>query len=227
MALNQRHLHPTTGNKTAESPIEGCTARFDLITKELSVSIYSKKIFSIRIAGPYEKNYWIGYDGGNRSMDFNIRLNEQTNQYELTVYPVADSTNRQSVPLAFDLAGEIKNLLHLLGTNELDLGSVEQPSIALWWDNHGDPHETMVRAAGIDDKEDLYLTLDDDCGGDVQIWESCGQLSDNDLEFVLENIREYMAQHSDPDRVAITNNVVEVITTPTTNPEYSTAVSNA
>lgn len=93
-----------------------------------------------------------------------------------------------------DLANEIKNLLRLLGKKELDLEDVEQPSMALWWDNHGDPHETTVLAAGIDDKDDLYLTLDDGCGADVQIWESCGHLSDNDLEFVLENIRELMAE---------------------------------
>lgn len=187
-----------TVQKPAEENVllEGCTARFDLDTKNLSVSIYGKDIFSEQIAGPDENDYWIGYDDGNRNVDFNICLNGQTNRYELAVYPVVDGrtdgTTWQSIPLAFDLAGEIKNLLRLLGTNKLDLKNVEQPSMALWWDNHGDPHETTVLAAGIGDKDDLYLTLDDDCGGDVQIWKSCGQLSDNDLELVLENIREYM-----------------------------------
>ena len=74
------------------------------------------------------------------------------------------------------------------------MDTVENSSMALWWDNKGRANETTVLAVGIDDKDDLYLTLDDDCGGDVQIWESCGQLSDNDLELVLENIREYMAR---------------------------------
>lgn len=98
-----------------------------------------------------------------------------------------------------DLAQEIKKLLRVLGTNELNLETVEQPSMAHWWDNKGAPNETMVLAVGIDDKDDLYLTLDDGCGADVQIWESCGQLSDNDLEFVLENIRELMAEDAIPD----------------------------
>ena len=120
------------------------------------------------------------------------------------------------------LATQIKSLLRTLGTKELNMDAVENSSMALWWDNHGHPNETTVLAVGIDDKDDLYLTLDDDCGGDVQIWESCGHLSDNDLELVLENIREYMARRSDPDRVAITDDVdevVEVITTPTINSE--------
>ncbi|MCD7795448.1 MAG: hypothetical protein LUH46_11390 [Alistipes sp.] len=226
MTQNQRHLFPATGNESAENLIEGCTARFDPDTKILSVSIYGKEIISKNITEPDENDYWIGYNNDGRNMDFNICLNKQTNLYELTVYPVIDQqtdrTIRQNVPLAFDLAGEIKNLLRLLGTKELDMDTVENSSMALWWDNHGDPHETTVRAVGIDDKDDLYLTLDDDCGGDVQIWESCGHLSDNDLELVLENIREYMARRSDPDRVAITDDVdevVEIITTPTINPE--------
>lgn len=226
MTQNQRHLFPATGNEAAKKLLEGCTARFDLDTKTLSVSIFDKEIISENIAGPDENDYWIGYDDGDRSVDFNICLNRQTNRYELAVYPVVDrrtdGTTWQRVSLAFDFAGEIKNLLRLLRTKELDMDTVENPSMALWWDNHGDPHETTVRAVGIDDKDDLYLTLDDDCGGDVQIWESCGQLSDNDLEFVLENIREYMARRSDPDRMAITDEVdevVEVVTTPTINPE--------
>ena len=69
-------------------------------------------------------------------------------------------------------ADNIKSLLCVLGTKELDMELVENSSMALWWDNHGYPHETTVRAVGVDDKDDLYLTLDDDCGGDVQIWES-------------------------------------------------------
>ena len=123
---------------------------------------------------------------------------------------------------SLSLADKIKSLLRVLGTKELDMGLVENSSMALWWDNHGDSHETTVRGVGVDDKDDLYLTLDDDCGGDIQIWESCGQLSENDLELVLENIREYLDQHSDPDRFTITNEVCEVIeveTTPITNPE--------
>lgn len=191
---------PDTARKpTGKSVLlEGCTARFDLDTKNISVSIFGKEIISKRIAGPDENDYWIGYDDGDWNVDFNISLNGQTNRYELAVYPVidgrTDDTTWQSVPLAFDLAGEIKNLLRLLGTKELDLDTVENSSMALWWDNHGDPHETTVLAVSIDDKDDLYLTLDDGCGGDVQIWESYGQLSDNDLELVLENIREYMAR---------------------------------
>lgn len=193
---------PNTVQKPTKETVlpEGCTACFDPDAKILSVSIYGEEIFSEQIAGPHEEDYWIGYDDGDRNVDFNICLNGQTNLYELAVYSVVDGrtdgTTWQSVPLAFDLAGEIKNLLRLLGTNKLDIKNVEQPSMALWWDNHGDPHETTVLAAGIDDKDDLYLTLDDDCGADVQIWESCGQLSDNDLELVLENIREYMASRN-------------------------------
>ena len=101
------------------------------------------------------------------------------------------ATGRDIQP-APSLIAQIKSMLRVLGTKELDMGLVENSSMALWWDNHGDSHETTVLAVGIDNKNDLYLTLDDDCGGDVQIWESCGQLSDNDLELVLENIREYM-----------------------------------
>ncbi len=120
------------------------------------------------------------------------------------------------------LIEQIKNLLRVLGTKELNLENVEQPSMALWWDNKGAPNETMVLAVGVDDKNDLYLTLDDGCGGDVQIWESCGQLSENDLEPALENIRERMAERPNPDRVVITDDITEVIemvTTPTANPE--------
>lgn len=123
---------------------------------------------------------------------------------------------------SLSLADNIKSLLRSLGTEELDMELVENSSMALWWDNHGYPHETTVRAMGVDDKDDLYLTLDDDCGGDVQIWESCGQLSDNVLGLVLENIQEYMAERRDPDRVAITDGiteVIEVVTSPTINPE--------
>lgn len=191
---------PDTARKPEEESElpEGCTARFDPDTKILSVSIFGKEIISEKIAGPDENDYWIGYDDGDRNVDFNISLNGQTNRYELVVYPVVDGrtdgTTWQSVPLAFDLAGEIKNLLRLLGKKELDLVDVEQPSMALWWDNKGRANETTVLAAGIDDKDDLYLTLDDGCGADVQIWESYGQLSDNDLKLVLENIREYMAR---------------------------------
>ena len=226
MTQNQRHLFSATGNEAAKKLLEGCTARFDPDTKIMSVSIFGKEIISENIAGPDENDYWIGYDDDDRNLDFNICLNRQTNRYELAVYPVVDGrtdgTTGQNVPLAFDLAGEIKNLLHLLGTKELDMDAVENSSMALWWDNKGRANETTVLAVGVDDKDDLYLTLDDDCGGDVQIWENCGQLSDNDLELVLENIREYMARRADPDRVAITNEVdevVEVITTPTINPE--------
>lgn len=198
MKTKQRHLD--TAQKPAEETVllKGCTARFDLNAKILSISIFGKKIISENIAGPNENDYWIGYDDGDRNVDFNISLNGQTNRYELAVYPVVDGrtdgTTWQSVPLAFGLAGEIKNLLRLLGKKELDLENAEQPSMTLWWDNKGRANETTVLAAGIDDKDGLYLTLDDGCGGDVQIWESCGQLSDNDLELVLENIREYMAR---------------------------------
>lgn len=89
--------------------------------------------------------------------------------------------NRQQAPT---LIGQIKDLLRTINVNELSLEEVEQPPMALWWDNKGTPRETMVLAVGVDDKGDLYLTLDNGCGGDVQIWESCGQLSDNDLESV-------------------------------------------
>lgn len=91
------------------------------------------------------------------------------------------------------LIGQIKDLLRTIGRNVLSLEQVEQPSMALWWDNKGNPNETTVLSVGMDNEGDLYLTLDDGCGGDVQIWESCGQLSDNDLELVLENIREGIA----------------------------------
>ena len=202
MTRDRHNGIPDTVQKPAEENVllEGCTARFDPDTKKLSISVSDKEIISENIAGPDENDYWIGYDNGARSVDFNIYTDEQTNRYKLAVYPVidgrTDGTTGQNVPLAFDLTGEIKNLLRLLGTTELNLGDVEQPSMALWWDNHGDPHDTTVLAVGINDKNDLYLTLDDGCGGDVQIWESCGQLSDNDLEPVLENIRELMPEQS-------------------------------
>lgn len=196
---------PDIAQKTTEEIvlIEGCTARFDPDTKNLSIRVSGKEIISENIAGPDENDYWIGYDDGAQSVDFNIYTDERTNRYKLAVYPVidgrTDGTTGQNVPLAFNLAGEIKNLLRLLGKKKLNLEDVEQPSMALWWDNHGDPHETTVLAAGIDDKDDLYLTLDDGCGADLQIWESCGHLSDNDLEFVLENIRELIAKDAIPD----------------------------
>lgn len=164
---------PDTVQKPEEETVllEGCTARFDLNAKILSLSIFGKEIISKRIAGPDENDCWIGYEDGSRSVDFNIYTDEQTNRYKLAVYPVidgrTDGTTGQSVPLAFDLAGEIKNLLRVLGTKELNLEDVEYPSMALWWDNKGDSNESTVLAAGIDDKDDLYLTLDDGCGGDV------------------------------------------------------------
>lgn len=180
--------------------IKGCTAHFDRSTKKLSISVFGKEIISENIAGPDEKDYWIGYDDGDRIVDFNIYTDEQTKRYKLAVYPVidgrTDGTTWQNIPLAFDLIGEIKNLLRVLGTKELNLENVEQPSMALWWDNKEQTNETMVLTVGMDDMGDLYLTLDDGCGGDVQIWESCDQLSDNDLEPVLENIREHMAKPS-------------------------------
>lgn len=76
----------------------------------------------------------------------------------------------------------------------------------------------------MDDDGDLFLTLEDDCGGEVQIWESYGQISDNDLETVLESIQEYMAERDcdNSDRLVITDDegeVFEVITTPTVNPK--------
>lgn len=127
-------------------------------------------------------------------------------------------------PEATNLIGQIKQLLRAIGTNELSLEKVEQPARALWRDNKGDPQESVVLAVGMDDDGDLFLTLEDDCGGEVQIWESYGQISENDLESVLENIREYMAEGNcdNPDRLVITDDVgevVEVITTPTNNPE--------
>lgn len=92
------------------------------------------------------------------------------------------------------LIGQIKTRLRATGKDYLSLGNVEQPSMALWWDNKGNPNETTVLAVGMDNEGDLYLTLDDGCGGDVQIWESYGQLSDNDLELVLENIKELIPE---------------------------------
>ena len=55
------------------------------------------------------------------------------------------------------LIAQIKNLLRVLGTRELDMGLVENSSMALWRDNHDAPHETTVLAVGVDDKNDLYL----------------------------------------------------------------------
>ena len=83
---------PDTARKpTGKSVLlEGCTARFDPDTKILSVSIFGKEIISGNIAGPDENDYWIGYDDGDRNVDFNICLNGQTNRYELAVYPVVD-----------------------------------------------------------------------------------------------------------------------------------------
>ena len=107
---------------------KSCTARFDLNTKNIFISTFGKEIISKRITGSHEKDCRICCDDDNRSVDFNIRLNGQTNRYELTIYPVVDNTSRQNIPLAFNLAGEIKNLLRLLGTKEPDLGNVEQPS---------------------------------------------------------------------------------------------------
>ena len=73
--------------------------------------------------------------------------------------------NRQQAPT---LIGQIKDLLRTINVNKLSLVEVEQPSMALWWDNKGQSHETMVLAVGIDDKGNLYLTLDDGCGGDCR-----------------------------------------------------------
>lgn len=122
------------------------------------------------------------------------------NEHDVTYYAVFDSSNCEILkrePLADGadtMIGQIKTLLRAISKDHLSLENVEQPSSALWWDNKGQPNETMVLAVGMDNKGDLYLTLDDGCGGDVQIWESCGQLSDNDLEPVLENMREHMTK---------------------------------
>lgn len=134
------------------------------------------------------------------------------------------STGEVTRPEATTLINQIKQLLRTKGTNELSLEKIEQPARALWRNNNGDPHESVVLAVGMDDDGDLFLTLEDDCGGEVQIWESYGQISDNDLETVLETIQEYMAEgdYDNPDRLVITDNVgevIEVITTPTVNPE--------
>lgn len=127
-------------------------------------------------------------------------------------------------PEATTLIDQIKQLLRTMGTNQLSLEKIEQPSRVLWWDNKGEPYESIVLAVGMDDDGDLSLTLEDDCGGEVQIWESYGQISDNDLETVLETIQEYMAEgdYDNPNPLVIKDNVgeeIEVITTPTVNPE--------
>lgn len=134
------------------------------------------------------------------------------------------NTGEVTRPEAKNMIDQIKQLLRTTGTNELSLEKVEQPARALWWDNNGDPQESVVLAVGMDGDGDLFLTLEDDCGGEVQIWESYGQISDNDLETVLESIQEYMAEREcdNPDRLVITDDegeVFEVITTPTVNPE--------
>lgn len=134
------------------------------------------------------------------------------------------STGEVSQPEATNMIDQIKQLLRTKGTNELSLEKIEQPARAIWCDNNGEPQESVVLAVGMDDDGDLFLTLEDDCGGEVQIWESYGQISDNDLETVLETIQEYMAEgdYDNPDRLVITDNVgevIEVITTPTVNPE--------
>lgn len=127
-------------------------------------------------------------------------------------------------PEAKNMIDQIKQLLRATGTNELSLEKVKQPARALWRDNNGDPQESVVLGVGMDDDGDLFLTLEDDCGGEVQIWESYGQISDNDLKTVLESIQEYMAERDcdNSDRLVITDDegeVFEVITTPTVNPE--------
>ena len=78
---------PDTVQKPAEENVllEGCTARFDPDTKKLSISVSDKEIISENIAGPDENDYWIGYDNGARSVDFNIYTDEQTNRYKLAV----------------------------------------------------------------------------------------------------------------------------------------------
>lgn len=134
------------------------------------------------------------------------------------------STGEVSQPEATNMIDQIKQLLRTKGTNELSLEKIEQPARAIWCDNNGEPQESVVLAVGMDDDGDLFLTLEDGCGGEVQIWESYGQISDNDLETVLETIQEYMAEgdYDNPDRLVITDNVgevIEVITTPTVNPE--------
>lgn len=134
------------------------------------------------------------------------------------------STGEVTRPEATTLIDQIKQLLRTMGTNELSLEKIEQPARALWCDNNGEPQESVVLAVGMDDDGDLFLTLEDDCGGEVQIWESYGQISDNDLETVLESIQEYMAERDcdNSDRLVITDDegeMFEVITTPTVNPE--------
>lgn len=137
---------------------------------------------------------------------------------------IQSSTGEVTQPEVTNLIGQIKHVLRTKGTNELSLEKFEQPARALWWDNNGEPQESVVLAVGMDDDGDLFLTLEDDCGGEVQIWDSYGQISDNDLETVLETIQEYIEEgNSDnSDRVVITDDVgevFEVITTPTVNPE--------
>ncbi len=57
---------------------------------------------------------------------------------------------------------KIKNLLKY---NDISLfpiiqGEEKESIYAMWWDNKGNPNEGLVLNVGIDDKDDLYIVVD-------------------------------------------------------------------
>lgn len=182
----------------AETLIAGCTAMYDKHNRKLIVREFGKVIIDTDVPASDEEDFWVGYDHSGRSLDFSFCYSRDKQIYSMRVYPVIDGHTKthqyQVIYPAFDLCGEAKRMLRSLGIERLCLVSVDTPSRALWYDNSGDPHETEVIEVGIDDESDLFLKVDDDCGGSVTLWESCDQIRAEDMELVINNIEERMRE---------------------------------
>lgn len=178
----------------AEILIEGCTAVYDPDIRHLTIRLFGKIIVSTELSGAEEEDYWVGYNHKGQELDFNFCYSRDDNEYSLNVCPVVDGTTNTSISQAlfpaFDVCGDIKNLLMTIGTDDFCLANVEAPSVAMWRDNKDNIYETTVLRVGMDKENDLYLLLDDGWADEVTIWESAGQLSDNDLDMVRDNIIE-------------------------------------
>ncbi len=106
------------------------------------------------------------------------------------------SNTKQQTPPVLNLADEIKTLLRNIGTDELCLSNVESPASALWRNNKGEPSEGEVLCVGYDDDNDLYLKVEDGCGGNIPIWESFGDLCDKTLTEIRDLVVERMGERS-------------------------------
>ncbi len=183
---------------TSNVLIAGCTACYDIHKKHLTIMVFGREAFSGDISG-HEEDYWQELEINGRKVDFNFLSNDGGEPpFILVVHPVdggrTDTSLVQRIPLAFTLADDIENLLRAIHTEELCLSNVDSPATALWWDNHGRPNEGKVLCVGYDERGDLYLKVEDDCGGEVSIWESNNELSEKTLEAIRELVVERMEE---------------------------------